>query len=423
MKEMIKSSNFFRKSVFAIIIFLAVYCSHDTILFGNTANQLFILIRKIIPFIIVALSLFIVGKRITPLHILAFCIIALLPVLSCIVNHEEIFNYIYRFVLMLGAFFLSVTNGKKLSLKEAFNKILSFLCIWSIIFWLLSFTPLVTLFPSITLSTGVKCPFSLFSCVMFDHRYNVFRNTSIFREPGVFMTMLTIGILLEFSSARQNNKRIILFLLSILTTLSTAGIFVGALIIIYGVLFGNKNSIKNKIVLISLTAFASAFIIIALPELISSVIFDKFSYSTSGYGSWYARAQSIFQNIKISVNNPFFGIGRYNLYNTILGKEGNYVAIDNTNTFLINFSAFGILYGFICLLGGYNFFRTNGLSRFKSLLLFLILFIALSNEDLGQNIIYFAIVFTGVINMKMFNKNNAYQLDRCIVYEVQNHQY
>ena len=246
---------------------------------------------------------------------------------------------------------------------------------------------------------------------MYDYRYNIYRNTGIFREPGVFACLLAIGSLFELAKNEKCNvKKIIVFVACILTTFSTAGFIIGAVILLYLLLFALKISSSKKIIILLLAFCGFLVLFNTQRELVESVLLNKFMASNNTYGSWFARYQSIFGNLSIALKNPLFGIGRYSLYEITLATQGNYEAIDNTNTLLINFSAFGILYGTIMFVGSFLFFSKHDLGLLKSISLFLILFIALSNEDLGQNIIYFFSAFVGLLPRTIYsNKYPIYE--------------
>jgi len=72
--------------------------------------------------------------------------------------------------------------------------------------------------------------------------------------------------------------------------------------------------------------------------------------------------------------------------------------MDNTNTVLIGFAAFGVPFGMLMVLGLWRFLKKHHSSSLVTLLLFVILFAALSNEDMGQNALYYVLVFMGLLS-------------------------
>jgi hypothetical protein len=102
------------------------------------------------------------------------------------------------------------------------------------------------------------------------------------------------------------------------------------------------------------------------------------------------------QSIVITLENPMFGIGRYALYDTVLGMTGVYRTVDNTNTILVGFAAYGILFGILLSWGCWRFVRQNCWGILAAVTLFAVLMMAFSNEDLGQNVLFYYIVFDGL---------------------------
>ncbi len=394
-------------AVYFLLVFAAIYFSHDTLLFGTNSNQLFITIRKVVPFFL-AFLLFIHSTlrriRITCGGLLISICLLSLPIASCAINGEPLNNYIYRFAIMLCALLFAVTSKKDNFLK-AYNLIISFLTVWSLVFFALSnIVPgFAYLFPKVINSGGEVFYSSFFSTISFSPTYHIYRNGGLFREPGVYMCFLIFSLIIEiFAFTKTNKTRCLIFFAGLVSTLSTAG-FVIALLLIICVLFSSRLiSRKSKFAILAFTIFTIVFFVLFGKDipLINSIV-NKFEYGSVGYGSFFARYQSIVGNLKIAANNPLFGIGRYSLYDTVLGVDAdnsNYVANSNTNTLLINFSAFGLLYGTLCLIGIARFIAYYQSRKLLIVSLFVILILAFSNEDLGQNIVYFFFVFWGLTN-------------------------
>ena len=394
----------FKSITYFLIIFLIVYCSHDTLLFGTNSNNVFIIARKVIPFIILFLLLCVSNFSFDGAGFIKFIILLLLPILSCIVNKEDFNNYIYRCCLMVDSFFLISIKDKSLKFIKTFNNIITFLCVWSLVFWAISsLAPSFSnYFPKIINSNGNSYPFFVFSSIDEDARYIfAFRNTGIFREPGVFASILCIAILFELSRIDLSFKRFWLYIITMVTTFSTAGIILAAVFVVYLCFFEKRITTKKRILISSALFVAALLFFIGGYSYISSTgIFDKFTQGSDSYGSWYSRLQSVFGNLNIFKNSPVFGIGRYHLYDITLATDGNYVVADNTNTYMINFAAFGFLYGALCIVGTIRYFSFKTKSVVKGLLFSILLFVALSNEDFGQNIVYFYIVVFGLLACK-----------------------
>lgn len=382
--------------VYTALLFIIIYCSHDTLLFGTNSDALFISLRKIIPFLLCCILLVldvIERKKFNINKVLLGFIVILLPVVSCFVNHETVDNYIYRLVIMLCALILEMSVDKE-KICQDYCSIMIFLSLWSVCFFSLpKLAPsLISAFPKIINSNGNVFFFALFSVGEDD-----MRNTGIFREPGVFVVFLAIALLLTllYDSPKKRKEHLIIFTITILTTLSTAGYIILAVFYCYLILV-NKE-IKHKPVIIILITLVLVVLITQTNILQSDgMLFSKFRKGTNSYGSWFARLSSLTQSLGIAIKNPLFGVGRYTLYNTILDVNGVYAAIDNTNTILIGFASYGFLFGIFLVLGCWNFIKSQTHDFISSFFLFIVLFMALSNEDMGQNIIFYFIVFSGL---------------------------
>lgn len=397
---MTKKPISFKKIAFYIVCFLVVFCSHDTMLFGTNSDELFILARKIIPFVILLLSLFIIKPSFSLDYLIKLLVLVSLPILSCLVNHEEINNYIYRACLMTDAFLLAIIKDDELVFTHVFNSIISFLCVWSLVFWALSsiVPSFADFFPKIINTEGNAYPNFIFSTVDRDSRYIfTYRNSGAFREPGVFACVLSIALLFELCRRDLSLKRFWIYIVTLISTFSTAGIILGVIFVVYLAFFEKRSGRIPKF--ISRTVVVGTLIVLALVgtgNISSTGIFDKFKQGTNSYGSWFSRLESVFGNLKIFASSPVFGVGRYHLYGMTLAASGNYVAIDNTNTYLINFAAFGFVYALLCIIGTVRFFAVKTNHPLRIALFTMLLFVALSNEDFGQNIAYLYIVMFGL---------------------------
>lgn len=271
------------------------------------------------------------------------------------------------------------------------------------------FPQIMNVAPTVENYLGYKYANFVFSVVPHESDYSVARNHLIFREPGVAIVLLTVAIIHELKKNTDLDfKRLVLYFITLLTTMSTAGMIVMAAILGY-ILFVKKHFAHRR-AMFFLTGIAIVFLV-GFTDLLDAenVIWAKFSSGNNSYGSWFARLSSLTENITIALKNPMFGIGRYNLYNTTLAQDGEYVAIDNTNTLLINFAAFGLVYGIVHLIGLVKYASSNEHGYFQSFLVFLITFMALSNEDMGQNVIYYALIFSGFA--KVGRARNEYCLN------------
>lgn len=378
------------------MVLLMLFCSHDTLLFGTNEDETFITIRKIVPFVIVALTFPYVffNRFMDTAKTFGMILIFAIPFLSCIVNNEPYDNYIYRGVIMLSAAFFALVFDTK-RFFEIYNKIMKFLTLWSCSVWLISvlFPTFIKMFPIISNYESRDYYFVLFSNVSYFDGLS--RNFGIFREPGVYTIFLIVALIGEMLILDNKWKKlnIVLFCIGLFTTFSTAGyILLFALAAYY--LFVYHDSIKESVII--LIAILLGFLV-AYQFGMLDMVFEKFSDGTNMYGSWFSRMSSITKNFEITLENPVFGIGRYALYDITLAVDGVYVAEANTNTILIGSAAYGAAFGVLTLFSCLRFSYYICKKRiFSTIVIFLILIAALSNEDMGQNYLYYLIVFFGL---------------------------
>lgn len=382
-----------------ILIMVALYCSHDTLLFGTNNNSLFTTIGKAMPTIILCCIL-LTGrlKKIKAKEFIILVLFITLPFISCIMNQEDIYNYIYKATVVLcAAFFVWTSKGKEFYIK--YNSIMLFLSVWSIVTSIIAnLMPAISnAFPTVTNIINRNYKFMLFSVTSTSTTYGFVRNNGLFREPGVFALFLIIAFVIELVILpKARMKYVVIFTLTMFSVFSTAGMIIMACVYIYMILM--NKSLKYRYILAG--AIIIAILIVSNTTDLLSVggkLFGKFS-EDGNYGSWFSRQSSLTQNWAIALENPLFGIGRYNLYDTILLSDGVYKAVDNTNTMMINFSAYGMLYGAMSLYGLWKFVRKHERGIISAAFLFVIMFMALSSQDIGQNVIYYFVIFSGLFN-------------------------
>lgn len=402
-----KKIHISKRTVFFLLVFLVIYCSHDTLLFGTNADNRFIAIRKAFPIALTCGMLLLYPKfHISKGGLWKFLLTLLLPFVSCIVNGEEMNNYIYRAFIMAAALLMVRTEDQKFY-YQSYNKILYFLSLWSIGSYLVMLVApgILARFPSVRNTSGATYYFAVFSTVNSSLHYGVFRNSSIFREPGMLATMLTLAILNELLFEKKIRIRYMAaYSVAIVTTYSTAGYVILALLLGYYLL--KENRTKYRVPLLFLI-FSSILILATQTDILSmdGIIFGKFNSGSSNYGSWAARLGSIATSMLIALDNPLWGIGRYALYDVVLSSyntfyQSVYQVVDNTNTILIGFAAYGLFYGALITWGCWRYVRKRENSILYALYLFVILAMSLSNEDMGQNIAFYYIVFDGLCGSK-----------------------
>ncbi|MGG5510453.1 hypothetical protein ACPDHN_10920 [Myroides odoratimimus] len=381
-----------------LICLVAIFVSDDTITFG-TNNSTFFIALKYIIFIVTFLCVFLYK----PLQFLkkdrllrhvyfSFLLFIAFTIFFCGFSG----GYLYQ-VLLLTIAFLIVNKFDVDLLLYYFLRIVYFLAFMSIIGSIL-----YILLPSVIQALPVtlnleKVHFyngGIFAAIGY---VEVYRNSGIFREPGVFMIYLNLALAIQLLYFKVYERRYIVVLsLALFLTLSTAGFLIYALVLM-SVYFENASRIKfiNKFIVVGFAIICTTAVL--SNSFIFDNVFSKISGDTVKEGSALARQASIFANIKIFSENMWFGVGlrgfenafevaTYSLYSIKLGI-GN-----NTNTLGSIFAVYGIFMGslIIYLLSKLiAFFSKKALVRFFFTLAIISM---ISNEDLRFSLVFYLLL-------------------------------
>ncbi|MDT2719659.1 O-antigen ligase family protein [Enterococcus gallinarum] len=403
----------FKDMFLSIIIFIVLFVSDDSLLFGTNSNNLFIFMKFPIYALLAILLMSYCNFNKIKLNVKIielFLIMSLLIILTCLVNLDFKFGYIYRILsLFLGV--LLIHSVRFDYFTHIFLKIFKFICLFSLGVYLIElFSPsLLSKFPILTNSAG-NAYFNLFLTVVPVENWGVPRNYGIFREPGVFVIFIVFSLMLElFYKKNSSLLNQTIFLLTLITTKSTTGFIV--LIFIYFMVFTskvqNRNQLIKKIIFLIL-GLAISYYLIYHTELIFSEnqyksVFNKFNNETDTV----ARYASLTINFLIFMNSPFLGVGISNLTEVFPQLTAQYYGIyseHNTNTTLIQFSTFGLFFGIIWLFCLYKTTRLFSNNKFVSLVVFISLQVLFVGENISNNLFLSVLTFYGIY--EMFSKKD-----------------
>ena len=232
------------------------------------------------------------------------------------------------------------------------------------------------------------------------HYNNMFRNTGIFREPGMFMVYLNIGVLFQFLFYKQiKRKYLITYIVTLLTTLSTGGFVVFVFLSFVYLLKSNK--IKNAISVASIFIILCVFILSNF-ELFQST-FAKFDSSSNEYGSTVARISSITVPTQIFIDSPFFGVGLsnfkdfYEIYSRDLLGFSLKADGHSTNTLFNSLGTYGFFFFLIFLVSVYKFSIIFSNVSIVKIGVFISLLLMFSNEDMRYSLLFSVLIFYGLI--------------------------
>ena len=380
------------------VVFIILYVSNDTLLFGTNKNQIFFYLQMAILASLLVVMLF-MEHYVSRNQIIILLILTGFSLVSMIINLDINIKYFYEiFVFVLSLLIVSSIDVD--SFLIAYQKILYVLDIASIILFLLfefSYGNVLK-FPYILNDSDLKY-FYFGLGFLEDLPHSVIpRSYGIFREPGVYFVFLTLAIVFElFYFEGKSKKRLLVYFIALMLTFSTAAYIIMALIIPAYVfdLFRKKNVIiKNFSFLIPLVLVGFLFISYFGWDNISKVVFGKLGTSNSSVDS---RFGSVITDINMASENLITGKGW-----TFVEKEFNnfsmsagYGELHNTNTLLKMLALHGTFYFVLVLFLIHKFWYTISSSVGFAAILTIIYIVALSNEDLCVNPMVYILMFYG----------------------------
>lgn len=238
--------------------------------------------------------------------------------------------------------------------------------------------------------------------------YIVKRNCGPFWEPGAFQGFLVVAILMSIKFGdriKRADRKLVLFLVTLLTTLSTTGLLLFVLICIVWrkeltgrILKGRKNwKIVRNVLIVS-------FALILAWLLFSGIIFEKLATYKDPTVSTGIRFLDLVNGIGLCGVRPVFGMGfgtkLMDFYEESVGVSSN------SNGLLVMFyamgSIFGVLYLYWMSKGVIAFFEENG--RIKKIVLVAVFVILQATECIFIFPVYLLFVYDYHYNEPGVNK-------------------
>ena len=256
-----------RKVYIYIAVFLIVFSTDTFVVFANINKYPKVFFQLLLLLMLVTLLLiskFKLSKRLIFYWILQ----SFLMVLGMIVNNDYGKGTIFKiFLILLSAVFCTVIDFD--DFKDSFVEIMSLICFFSLIVYVLSPIVLqnVSHLPVITNINGeqIVC-FGLTNVhIKFD---GITRNWGPFWEPGVYAIYLCVALLFSLNDLSKISVKPIILVLGILSTLSTTGYIVLLLIIFEflvrkSIYVNNKKTINNiKFIILVLGFLLFLFVIL-----------------------------------------------------------------------------------------------------------------------------------------------------------------
>lgn len=401
------------KAFKTILLFIIIYISKDTLMFGTNGNEFFSLITNIFTiFGSLILLVYSYTKR-TEIHkktIMYVILMCCLILLSMTFNTDFELGYIHKICFWI----LTLAVVRLYTLKEfvsSFYYIILFLAICSIIGFVLSMfgSSIINQGQVLTNTTGFTYR-NFYFYVAQSANIDFLRNQGIFREPGVFQMYLILALTLAFVNAKSVNvNEFIILSLALILTKSTTG-YITYIFLLLLLLSLGFVSTKHKIIVFLIIAFGGLYIFSSTEWLYSESggysVFNKILHNTA---STVSRTASITENIKIFLEHPIFGAGMSNLvelFPEYTFRDYSMLLEDNTNTILVQFSTHGIFYGILWCYGFFYLSKSMFSKKLQQFLFLIIIILLFSGEDLTFSFLPTTLLLYG-INNKNLNYMNV----------------
>lgn len=375
--------------------------SYDTYWFGTSGVKLLELLRNLY---VVGLPLYL---YFTHPHILisrtnSFILFYLISIiaLSSIFNGNTISAPLLIFSGVLVSFYV-ITRYSFYDLTKCFSNVIIGISIYSLVIYLsviLKVTPL----RSVENMAGTLV-LTAYGCQFFPELgERVIRNSSIFREPGVYMIMINLAIIFQLFVVKGKCRwqNIFILIVSLITSMSTGGFICFALIML--AYFFNTAKGIGTIAVISIIIVA--LILPAIDEEYINLVFSSKFNEMETSGSGFARLSSFFIPLNIFFKYPILGCGfdQFKFEYVQVGQELYHRYIDPqgmaTNTIMNVFAIWGGGIGLFYLYGFYKFSKliAKGRNNISLILIVLCLFALFSNESMPYWPYIYIYMFYGI---------------------------
>jgi hypothetical protein len=316
--------------------------------------------------------------------------------------------YIATYIGMIFRVIIALSITSILEADEFIDKfisIISFLCFTSLIFFVIGYVDpnIRHVFPIIKKINGSEFGNAfLYSYNLSQNALSMVRNSGVFNEPGRYQIFISLAMLFELSKNKfKNKKRIMLFIITMITTGSTTG-YLCLVIVLLATAF-NKKEVKIRYKILTITGS----MLLVFSSKFSNNITNKFSTDNLSYTR---RNLDILIDSELFAKAPIIGNGIRNYmaeFNQVLrmetGLNYNNTVQSSSNAFTAQFAMYGVLVTIPILVGIYRFINKYTFNRGMSLFLTIILMLTLCmSQNILNTILFMSLSFYGY-KKKNFN--------------------
>lgn len=384
----------------SLLMFVILYTSFDTLIFGTLDIPIFRIIHDvghILVCLYCMLKIAITRFSKTPIIILCLWIM-----ISCIMNWDLSGGNFLLCIVLIISFYIANSIQLKIFLLVYEHLFFYIVFINLLLYGLYHLMP--TIFEIFPLGTNIVSDnYRIAVLTVFpEGRWVNLRNMCFFREPGVYMMYLNFAIIINlFSYEKPNVRNLIVYIIAMITTLSTAGYVI--LLLLLFTYYGFKKSKQGVwIIIISGVLLLLSFAVIKELDIFLDT-FGKFSSTSDKYVSTEARYASTTAPIDMIIDNPVLGTGmeqfsadfiKYSVkrYHHPYSRDGG-----ATNTLLNLGAIYGIFLLFLMLRYLMKFVKMIQFKKNKTItsLLFLSFTLILSNEEVYHTVFFMTLLMYG----------------------------
>ena len=227
------------------------------------------------------------------------------------------------------------------------------------------------------------------------------RNQGMYWEPGAFQTFVNLALLFELQKENGDWKKIVIFVVTVLSAYSTTG-FLGMGLIILCTIFRYKGQRKSKLLTVGLVLLIAGFVILNSDVLFSTnnnSVFGKIlrffrdrEYESGKHNSATIRYFSVVKVMQAFFESPVWGLGYHGLNETLYQYTRNM----NTCTFANWYAVYGMAYGIIMTGGMYGLARRLAPTKTQILIILGVLFVLTISENYVHNAVITMLAFYGL---------------------------
>lgn len=400
---LIIKKEWFRKISCIVLIVFTVYATDTAYFTANISTKAVVLVIGFIASLIsyTWLNLNTANLSFPKYKLMFLFFLTDMIIATMIYNSDNLRSYLHIFLLIFCGFFISELISFRV-FARVFKTCMFFLCTASLISFILQ--PFILqyyyLFPQFNNASGVNFVNLWVSTVPF---IEVNRNYGVFWEPGVFQAYINLALIFElfFNENPLRASYLLVFILTVFTTLSTAGLIcLGLIILAYGIKtkFMTTNSIKVLLFIVLLFSGMLVYVQSKPDVYYAEGVNSVFGKLSDKGGSYDERLNSTIASLYVSINNPFLGVGINNNLEIArqMGSSINKEFKSHTNTIAYWLASYGLILGLtLCFLYMKLCFVICRVKviRLYVLLIMGVVIIMLANENFLNSLFFNTLIF------------------------------